>query len=415
MTIADPEGPEGAQRHDPDAPVPTADRVGQEIARPGAEARVGKQRLDPDSLGPAADRVGQEIANAAGRLIDTVKQDRRQAAPRQFGKALLVAIAAGFALSSFLTQAVQSRLHASDQGFSAAIEQLSSGSAGVQVAALRAIQNLAFRGSPPEPSTGVLSPLTNLWRWARGRVEMRHLDAGRRLVAAFARSPRPYSEDRWDLVSSELVRVTEEWILADTGTAQAHPQELWFLFRAKVSRANAPNARLPGAQLAEADLRRSNLSAATLSGAHLEDATADSIDLSQALLNGAGLSGAHLRRAVLVQADARGARFRRAQMQNSDLRLLRADSADFRDANLEGANFSGATLRHARFEGSLLAGAIFDEADLTGADLAKARNLDQADLRFARNVDSVAKWPDGYKPAQRPGLNPQPNRGKVLQ
>ncbi len=128
-------------------------------------------------------------------------------------------------------------------------------------------------------------------------------------------------------------------------------------------------AHLEGAELVDALFYRADLDYASFQRADLRSADLRLADLIGAFLQGADLEGARLHGANLWMASFDGAWFR-----NTGLRVVNANQATFRGADLRFADLTAANLEHANFQGAdlrwaTIAGADFREADLSLADL----------------------------------------------
>ena len=117
----------------------------------------------------------------------------------------------------------------------------------------------------------------------------------------------------------------------------------------------AADAFLINADLREAKLRRAFLEGASLQGANLE--------------------GANLEGAILYSADLKGASLKEALLKKANLSFANLSLTSFEKADLSYAMFSGTN-----FKGANLSGTNIQDADLEGA-----KNLEEPQIRSAKN------------------------------
>ena len=182
------------------------------------------------------------------------------------------------------------------------------------------------------------------------------------------------------------------------------------LFGADLARADLRRANLRNADLRGADLSGANLFEANLSQAQLIEATADSANLSGAILTevnlrGADLSGADLRaadlsgatlsRAVLNGANLSRATLRRTFLRGATLKLCDLTGAFMSDVDFGEADLSGANLTDAHLRGAYLNETSLANAELSGANLTYARFV-QVDLSGASlkncSIYGISAW-----------------------
>lgn len=126
-----------------------------------------------------------------------------------------------------------------------------------------------------------------------------------------------------------------------------------------------------------ADLRDEDLRGADLTGLRFEEATADRVDLRDALMDGVTVVGGSF-----VEARFDGASLGGTIFFDAVLARARFDGATLDDGSVATCSASGATFVGARLCRTDLLGAFLDGTDLSGAVLTDA-NLRHADLRGA--------------------------------
>jgi uncharacterized protein YjbI with pentapeptide repeats len=167
--------------------------------------------------------------------------------------------------------------------------------------------------------------------------------------------------------------------------------------------ASLPALDLRHADLQLAGLEQADLSGCDLSGADLTDASADKIDLTEAILRGATLKGAdvynaRLPKADLTRADLYEARFSSADLRAACLRFARVQRTLFVQANLRGADLSfteiqdcafvDADLREANLYEAALSGEFFGQTDFARCHMGYTR-LRAVDLSSAQGLAEV--------------------------
>ena len=156
-------------------------------------------------------------------------------------------------------------------------------------------------------------------------------------------------------------------------------------YRAFLVRADLRQADLTRAFLYKADLRRAQLEFAKLRGADLQGADLQGANFRKAGLVDAKLQGANLQQANLQQANLVGADLEGAKLQRAELKWARLGDASLHSAELHNADLLGAKLQHADLGGANLTEAKLQGADLEGANLTEA-SLQQAKLCGVRGV-----------------------------
>ena len=155
------------------------------------------------------------------------------------------------------------------------------------------------------------------------------------------------------------------------------------------------------------DLRETDLRGADLREAHLEVALLQKAHLEGADLTEANLKGAHLREANLKEADLKEANLEGAYLMEAHLEGANLSGAKLKGAILRKAHLEGADLRGAHLEGAYLYKARLEGANLINADLKGAKNLEDHQVRQARN------WVLAFLPEAilgKPGLPPGHNQ-----
>jgi uncharacterized protein YjbI with pentapeptide repeats len=282
-----------------------------------------------------------------------------------------------------------------------AIEQLHSEQEGIRMAAIAALERIAYESPSDHPRVMELlahflrnrermdaAPPADVSAACRALVERRAANDGRLVVDLTGA----------DLRNADLKGVRLRRALLRQARLDGVSFEAADLRGADLSEASAISAQFSDARLVNAVLHAVNLTTATL-----DHADARHADLREAYLDTASLVGARLGNANLQAISApfvtlQEAKARGADLTNADCRDGSAFGLDLRGATvdgliLEGANAQsldlrrskarGLNLRHAFAPRLRLRRAVASGADFTGADLTEA-DLTDADLTDAK-------------------------------
>jgi uncharacterized protein YjbI with pentapeptide repeats len=178
------------------------------------------------------------------------------------------------------------------------------------------------------------------------------------------------------LVGVNLIRANVRWAVlmeADLQLAELNGADL--------SGANFHLANFSGANLGRASLIAADLSGSNLSGVILSDADLRGTDLREAFLQGAFIRRSNLSGALLSRANLHGSDLRETDLSETNLLMANLNWANLRGADLGGAilwnkHFGEADLTDANLEGANLQGTV-----VTRAQLAKAKNVTEEQLR----------------------------------
>jgi len=157
-----------------------------------------------------------------------------------------------------------------------------------------------------------------------------------------------------------------------------------------------------GVILTELNLRGADLAGADLKGIDLRQLRLDltGADLTGAILHSADLWRVQAARAVFAGADCRGVNFGPAMLRGADFRRAQLSGARLSSANVRAANLSGAVLRGAKlssvhFENCIMNPTFFDHADINDAYFtgAKLDDVTLASLVTAQHRDTAHGLP----------------------
>jgi uncharacterized protein YjbI with pentapeptide repeats len=311
----------------------------------------------------------------------------------RYAKITVLIVGGIIAYYQYLDQSIESTISREEALFSVTATQLDSNSEAVRASAVRTIYELAFRRTPIEAPPSPFSPVLNLTKWVLYPPEYRNFERCRALFQEFAAVPRKQSYSDRDMVSSEIIRVSIQWMEKQEqllGIDRKNP-DVWLLYRAQLSKAYAPSSQLQDVQFSDADISNAVLSESDFSRSNLQAANLESSNFESSKFRNTNLYGAHLKNAKLNFAVLESARLENADLSAASLVLVKAIGSSFAYANLQRAEFRSATLRSVNFGHSDLRRADFTDADLSDADLSNA-DLRGADLRFATGVDRVRSW-----------------------
>jgi uncharacterized protein YjbI with pentapeptide repeats len=364
-----------------------------------------KSTTEPPAPPPKENPQGTLAQSDAPRTQrkETVSNDRKDAStsvrtsvhPRRrrlarYVKNIALILGGIIAYYQYLDQTIQSTISREEELLSATATQLDSGSEAVRASAVRTIYDLAFKRTPVEPPPSPIAPLLNLTKWVLYKPEFRNFQRCRGLFQEFAAAPRKQVLGDRDMVSSEIIRVSIEWIGRQNqlfGIDRKNP-DAWLLYRAQLSKAYAPSSQLQDVQFSDANLSNAVLSESDLSGADLQAANLVSSKFESSKFRHTNLYGAHLHNATLNFAVLESARLERADVSGASLVLVKATGSSFAYANLQGAIFRSAILRSVNFAHSDLRRADFTGADLSDANMSSS-DLRGADLRFAIGLNAL--------------------------
>ena len=342
--------------------------------------------------------------------VNVLKPRAKFASFRKWFKLAAFLIPLLWIYEQYLESNYRGRIDQAEQDLRTVTDQLASSSPGITASGVRAVYDLAFKELPVEPSSNWYSPPVNLVRWLASKRERRLLERSRNLFREFAAAPRIPTEDDKDVVSTAILKTAIEWSSKENSLLQKSPQDpsLWFLYRAKISKAYAPSSRLEGVQFYDADLNRAILNSSNLSNAYMERSNLEQASLESCNLTNANLIKANLNKARLNFARLDSAKLQESNLSEADLTLAVLVSANFQGANLSKAILRTADLQQANFKESNLSEANLSQANIRGADFEGA-DLRRADFRFANGLAEVKSWRGALVKGARFPSNFSPN------
>lgn len=322
--------------------------------------------------------VPEWVVNEAG--LNAVDRQKTRTDARTAALALMAGAGAALATlfagrSYFLTR----RGQLSDRS-AKAIEQLHSDKEGIRIAAIAALERIAYESPSDHPRVMEL-----LAHFLRNHVRKDAAPPADVAAACRALVERRAAHDGrlvFDLTGADLRNVDLKGVK---------------LRRALLRRARLDGVSFEAADLREADLSEASAISAQFSGARLVRAVLHAVNLTTATLDRADARHADLREAYLDTASLSGARLRNANLQGISAPFVTMDGVNARGANvtnadchdgiapeldLRGATADGLSLRLAYAPGLRLQKASAVGADFTGAELAGA-NFTGADLTNA--------------------------------
>jgi uncharacterized protein YjbI with pentapeptide repeats len=379
------------------------------IARYSVEQREHSKNYHMNATASFSFPQLQEGVSPAGFQMHAEVAVPKSDSFKKWLKIALAAVSILWVYEQYLEQSYRGRIDQAEQELRSSTEQLNSGNPSIRAAGVKRIFDLAFKELPVEPLSSWYAPPVNLVTWLAGRRERRLLDRARTLFQDFATTPGIPVEDTKNPVSTTVLKTAVEWISKENSILGKSPQDptLWFLYKAKLSKAYAPGTNLEAVQFSNVDLSYSTLNSSNLSRAYMEGSNLEGASLESCIFTDANLLKGNLQKAKLSFARLESANLQGANLTGAELTLARLGHADLDHAILYKATLRTSDLQETILKNADLRDANFSQANLRGTDFTGA-DLRGADFRFANGLKEVRSWvgakidgaefPENFKP-----------------
>ncbi|MFE4817827.1 pentapeptide repeat-containing protein [Streptomyces sp. NPDC056704] len=249
--------------------------------------------------------------------------------------------------------------------FTAAIDQLGSGSLDIRLGGLYALQRIMHDSPKDQPS--IVNILSAYMRTHGSRPQ------GRGNVAPKLKEDIATAAS---IIGSRNVKYD--------GEAEVDWRDL-YIQGLKLPRASLAGVYLRGADISRSDFSDGDLDKGNLSKMKAAKASFERASLRGAILDGSILTAANLRRSKLYGASLKG-----VELYESSLREANLSHANMEKGKLAYANLNGANLSWARLGYSDISGANLDGADLSNADLT---HLKGTFMMRCTNLEGCSDYP----------------------